>query len=185
MKNFMISIASLLLFLNCTKQSELSEVYNCATHKIENPKVIIDFNKNFSLSIPNTWKSKLYFSEFESEIFVADTIKQLTESFILGTSFNNGTTNFSKYFFKKTDSILAKNNLQIINSGKQPFQSKPTYWYIAKGLKNGFTYHYFNLTSKHSESNYFTAYSEIYGDNNVEDRICKTIAILEKIEFLK
>ena len=185
MKYTIIFIVVTLLFSNCSKQSELSKKYNCTITKIEKSRTITDFNKNFILTIPTTWNTKLYFSEFESEIFTADTIKQLTESFILGASFNVGKLNFDDEFYKRTDSILTKNNLQIINSGEQSFQSKPTYWYIAKGFKNGFTYHKFNLTTKQSENSYFNAYSEIYGDSNINERICETISILEKIEFLQ
>jgi len=137
------------------------------------------------LLVPNNWKSKLYFSKNESEIFVADTIKQLTNSFILSTSFNSGEVIFDANFYKKTDSILALNNLQIINSGDEVFQSKPTFWYVAKGFKNGFTFHQFNLTSKRTEKTYFNASVQIYGDNNINNRICEAISILEKVEFLQ
>lgn len=185
MKRTVILVIATLLFLSCSNQSELSKIYACNVSKIENSKAVTDFNKNFKLIISNNWKTTLYFSKFESEIFTADTLRELTESFILGASFKLGTLNFDDDFYKKTDSILASNNLQLINSGKQSFQSKPTYWYVAKGSKNGFMYHQFNLTTKQSENTYFNAYSEIYGEDNISERICETISILEKIEFLK
>ena len=185
MRNLLFQVTILCCFLSCSNQSELSEKFNCNPVEIENNKTVKDFNKNFKLTIPNSWKTKLYFSEHESEIFAADTIKQLTKSFIIGTSFNAGLLNFDDEFYKKNDSILLKDNLQIINSGNHSFKNKPTYWYIAKGTKNGFTYHQFNLTSKQSENNYFNGYSEIYGDNKINERICETISILEKIEFLQ
>jgi len=184
MKNTIIIIV-LFSFLSCSKQSKFSKIYNCNSTIIENTKAVIDFKKNFKLIIPTNWKTKLYFNENESEIFSADTLKQLTESFILGTSFNHGILNFDANFYKKTDSILTKNNLLIINSGNQSFQSKPAYWYVAKGSKNGFIYHQFNLTIKQSKNTYFNAYSEIYGANKINERICETISILEKIEFLQ
>ena len=184
-KNIFIFIVALVSFLSCSNQSELSKKYACNVSEIENSKTILDFNKNFKLTISSNWKTTLYFSEFESEVFTADTLKQLTESFILGTSFNLGTLNFNDDFQKKTDSILASNNLQLINSGKELFKSKPAYWYVAKGKKNGFMYHQFNLITKQSENTYFNAYSEIYGEENITERICETISILEKIEFLQ
>ena len=93
--------------------------------------------------------------------------------------------NFDADFHKKIDSVLIQNNLQILKSGNQSFQAKPTYWYIAKGFKNGFTYHQFSLTSKQSNNTYFIGYADIYGDTNINERICETISILEKIEFLQ
>ncbi len=185
MRKFIFFIVATFLFISCSNQSELNKIYACDVDEIETPKVIIDFNKNFKLTISNNWKTNLYFDEFQSEIFTADTVKQLTESFILGSSFNFGVLNFNNNFYKRTDSILKQNKLEAINSGSQPFQFKPSYWYVAKGFKNGFTYHQFNLTAKLSETTYFNAYSEIYGDNNINERICETISILEKVTFLK
>ncbi|WP_372792460.1 hypothetical protein [Lutibacter sp.] len=185
MRNIFSFLVIIILLLSCSNSSVLHKEFACSNSKIENPKVITDFNKNFKLSISNNWKTRLYFSEYESEIFAADTLKQLTESFILGTSFNFGALNFDANFYKKTDSILKQSNLEIVNSGKELFQSKQAYWYLAKGYKNGFTYHKFNLTAKLSENSYFNGYSEIYGDNNINERICETISILEKIEFLQ
>ena len=185
MKNSIISLFVILLFMSCKKQSELSKIFECNNFIIENSTTITDFNKNFKLTTPSNWKSNLYFSEYESEIFTADTLKQLTESFILGASFNLGSLVFDRNFHKKTDSIVAKNNLQIIKSGNEFFQSKPTFWYVTKGVKNGFIHHQFNLVVKLSENSYFKGYSEVYGDINIEGRICESIAILEKIEFLQ
>tara|TARA_R110001583_G_scaffold70457_2_gene199414 strand:+ start:22540 stop:23097 length:558 start_codon:yes stop_codon:yes gene_type:complete len=185
MKNNILFIPLLFLLIGCSNQSKLSENFNCGSTKIENAKIVTDFNKNFKLTISSSWNTKLYFSKFESEIFVADTLKELTESFILGTSFNTGSLNFDTDFYKKTDSILAENNLQILNTGNQLFQSKPAYWYLAKGSKNGYTYHQFSLTSKQSNNTYFNGYVDIYGNVNINERICEAISILEKIEFFQ
>lgn len=185
MKYFIVSIIAIFLFSGCSEQSELNKKFNCNSTIIKYPKAVTDFNKNFKITISNSWKTKLYFNEFESEIFTADTVKQLTETFILGVSFNTGSLNFDDEFYMRTDSVLTKNNLKTLESGNQLFQSKPAYWYVVKGSKNGFTYHQFNLTAIQSKNTYFNASSEIYGDNNINERICETISILENLEFLE
>ncbi|NOR28498.1 MAG: hypothetical protein GQ540_08220 [Lutibacter sp.] len=185
MKNIIFLTLTFFLFFSCSKQSELHKKYNCSSSKISNSKTIKDFNKNFRLTISNDWKSNFYFNKFQSEIFSADTTKQLTDSFILGTSFNQGIINFNSNFHQEKDSILTVNHLELTDSGEQLFLSKPSYWYVAKGMKNGYTYHQFNSTIKLSENTYFVGYSEIYGDTNINERICETISILEKIEFLE
>ena len=146
--------------------------------------MVSDFKKNFRLNLPTSWKKDLYYDNFQSELFVADTTKQLTDTFILGTSFNSGKLNFDETYYKKNDSILIESNLQKLNFGNILFQSKPAFWYVAEGSKNNFKYHTFNLVLKLSENTYFNAYSEIYGEENIEDRICKSIAIIETVEFL-
>ena len=120
-----------------------------------------------------------------SQIFAADTVKQLTKSFILGTSYTFGNLNFNEDYLKKTDSVIAANNLEKIDSGNHSFKSKQTNWYLVKGTKKGYTYHQFNLTAKLSENSYFNAYSEVYGDLNIEERICESISIIENVKFLQ
>ncbi len=185
MKYLIVYFLIAFFFFSCSNQSKINKIFNCDAIKIKNPESILDFNKNFRLTAPSDWKTELYFDKYQSEIFVADTTKQLTESFILIASFKLGNLNFDTDFHNRINSILQKENLQIINSGNESFQSKPTYWYVTKGAKNGFTHHQFNIIVKLSENSYFKGYSEIYGANNIEDRICESITILEKIEFLQ
>jgi hypothetical protein len=185
MKNFAYSILFLLLSTGCKNDSELNSIFNCNVRPTEETKKVIDFKKNFSIDIPTAWKTAMYFDEFQSEIFTADTVKQLSDTFILDASFNFGSLDFDPDFHKKTDSLLAKNNFQKINEGTLSFQSKPAYWYLLKGTKKGFTYHQLNLLVIISKTTYFKAYTDIYGDENIDARICSSISKLEKIEFLQ
>ena len=65
------------------------------------------------------------------------------------------------------------------------FKSKPAYWYLVSGTKKGFTYNQFNLMVKLSKETYFTAYSEIYGSDKIDERICESLLLLDNIEFLQ
>lgn len=174
-----------LLILGCSKQSDIAKKMNCSPTTYKNTKQITDFNKNFTLNIPNNWKTELYFDNYQSEIITADTIKQLSETYILAASFNLGTLNFDSDFHHRKDSVLKANNLKLIDSGSQTFQSKPSFWYVAKGTKNNFAYHRFTVLTKISENTYFSAYSEIYGSENIDKRICESISLLESIQFLE
>ncbi len=185
MKYFAYLIPFFILFTSCTENSELNSIFNCNVNSIEETKKVTDFKKNFSLDISTTWKTALYFDEFQSEIFTADTVKQLSDTFILDASFNFGKLEFDTDFHKKTDSLLARNNFLKINEGIISFHSKPAYWYLIKGTKKGFTYHQLNLMVIISNSTYFKAYTDIYGDDHINDRICSSLSILEKIEFLQ
>ena len=62
MKNLILYFPLLFLLAGCTNQSKLSKNFNCNTAKIENAKVVVDFNKNFKLTISSNWNTKLYFS---------------------------------------------------------------------------------------------------------------------------
>lgn len=183
---FLFSILSIsLLLISCSNQSELSKNFECKNLSLENSEPIKDFNNNFILKIPRSWKTELYYDKIQSEIFTADTTKQLTETFILDASYNLGTIEFDKQFKFKMDSLQNSQNLRIISSKKGTFQSKPSFWYVSKGIKNGHPYHQFNLTVVLSENTYFNSYADIYGDEFIDERICKAIAIIDEIEFLQ
>lgn len=184
MKKLLSFLILTTILTSCSNQSELSKKFNCKNTDLEDASSVSDFNKNFRLNIATAWKKDLYYNNYQSELFVADTTKQLKETFILGTSFNLGALNFDENFYQKNDSILSVLNLQKLDFGNITFQSKPAFWYVAKGSKNNFKYQTFNLTVKISENTYFNAFSEIYGEENIEERICKSIAIIETVEFL-
>lgn len=185
MRNFSFYCFVFLLFSGCSNQSEIGKKMNCSKTTYKNTKQITDFNKNFILSIPSNWKTELYFDNYQSEIFTADTLKQLSETYILAASHNLGTLNFDKDFHHRKDSVLSANNLKIISSGNESFQSKPSFWYVSKGTKNNFDYHRFTVLAKLSENTYFSAYAEIYGNMNIDERICESISLLESIQFLE
>ena len=185
MKPFLFIVSLFFTLTSCVKHSELTKSFDCKTTKLNNLITVNDFKKNFKINIPNTWKTELYYDNYQSEIFTADTLKQLSETYILKVSFNYGNLHFNNSFHKKTDSLITNSNLQKIKSKTIKFQNRPAYWYLVKGSKNGFNYHQFNLIVLNSENTYFTANSEIYGDKNIEARVCESISILEKIEFLQ
>ncbi len=185
MKNIAFLCWIFLLVSACSNQSEIAKKLNCSPTIYKNTKQITDFNKNFTLNIPSNWKSSLYFDNYQSEIFTADTLKQLSETYILAASYNLGALNFDNDFHHRKDSVLNVNNLKIIDSGNESFQLKPSFWYISKGTKNNFDYHRFTVLTKLSENTYFSAYTEIYGNTNVDKRICESISLLESIQFLE
>ncbi|WP_157961096.1 hypothetical protein [Lutibacter citreus] len=185
MKHTLIILLSIFILVGCKNQSELSKLYNCKTGNIKNTIAISDFKENFNISIPNSWKTNLYYDKNQSEIFAADTTKQLTETYIIDAAYNYGSLTFNNSFYKKTDSILKASNLKKVNSGTILFKEKPAYWYLSKGKKKGFDFHQFNLIVKTSKNAFFTSYCEIYGTTNIESRICESISIIDNIEFLQ
>lgn len=175
----------IVLFSSCSKPSELSKDFNCGSINLEKTTEITDFNKNFKLHIPTSWNTAFYYNNFTSEIFTADTIKQLTKTYILDASYNLGEVIFNQDFLARNDSISTSENLEIIKANNILFQSKEGYYFVSKGFKNKFPYHKLNLTVKLSPNTYFNSFVEVYGNEAVDDRICEAIAILDNIEFLQ
>ncbi len=157
----------------------------CSSSKMNNLHRIKDFNNNFTINIPKSWKTNYYYDASTSEIYAADTIKELTKSFIIGVSFHKENLELNQSYFNKIDSLLILKKLNKYEFEQEPFIKKPSYWYLVKGTKNGFTYHQLNITIKNSEKSYINATAEIYGDSFVDNRICNSISILKTIQFLE
>jgi len=171
-------------FISCSEKSELSNTFNCESTNNALKKTITDFNKNFEIDIPTHWKTELYYSQSSSEIYSADTTKQLTETYILDVSQNLGELNLDDAFFKKNDSILAKKNLLKINSKNITFREKEAYYYITQEIKQNFIVNRLNLLIKTSTNQYISAYCEVYGKDQIEERLCDGISVLNTIKFL-
>jgi hypothetical protein len=182
-------IVIICLLLGCTNacqdKNELEKKFNCDKTEIGKLKRTFDFNKNFSLNIPMNWKSNFFYSSSVSEIFIADTTKQLSESYIFNASFHIAELNFDTDFHKKTDSLLLANNMEMVASEKLTFMEKESYWYLVEGEKNGFPVHQFNFMMKRNHSTYFSSSTEIYGDKEVYERLCSSFYLLKSVEFFE
>ena len=185
MKHLLQIICLTLIFSSCSKQSELSKTFDCSNTNTEQKSAQYDFHKNFKLQLPTSWKTELYYNNFQSEIFSADTVKELTKTYILDASHNLGNIEFNDNYFIKNDSTLKVNNLTIIKSNSSFFKEKPSFWYVANGIKKGYAYHQFNLTVVLGEQSYFNSFIEIYGEEAINERLCDAISIIESIEFLQ
>lgn len=174
-----------LSIISCSNKLEIEKRFDCNVPKANNTKQFTDFKKNYKIKIPKHWKTSLYYNAIQSEIFTADTTKQLTESYILETSFNLGEVTFDKNFSKKIDSVLMADNLVLVSSGEEEFHKKPSVWYLSKGNKNGFTYHQLNLFTKLSKTNYFSTTTKVYGEHLINQRFCESISIQKTVTFLE
>jgi hypothetical protein len=183
MKKIGLILILIAVCFSCTKESVLESTFNCSNNSITNSKRIADFKNKFSLQLPPNWKTELYYNSFQSEIFSADTSKQLSESFILKVSNNLGELKLNESFFYKIDSVSNSLNQELVISHTEPFNETEMYWNVFKGFKNGFTFHQFNGFQKISNNSYINSSVEIYGDENINERLCKAINVLKTIQF--
>ncbi|AOW19844.1 hypothetical protein [Urechidicola croceus] len=181
---FKVSILLLFLitFTSCAKKTLLEQTINCSgSASINNSKVYKDIKKNFTIKIPKDWKTQFYYDNYQSDISSADTTKQLTKTFILNTSSKQGELILDRNF---ESTIKSKNKYEIINSQFENILNKPSYWYIAKGKKNNFEYQNLNLFIQTSVDTYLEIKTEVYGNENINERLCKAISIIKTIEFI-
>lgn len=175
-------ILLLILSIGCSKRLTLENELSCSRFiSFSKTTQHTDINKNFKINIPNHWKHKLYFDDYQSAIFMADTIKPLKETYIIDTSFKYGELVLDESFKSKVDNA----NLTVLKSNFESFHEKSCYWQISKGEKNGFKYHLFNLFIKMSVDTYIEVKTEFYGEELVDERLCEAFAIINTLTVLK
>lgn len=183
MKFKLILLLLLAVFFNsCNKKSELETSFKCQNSITDiELKEIKDVKKNFKINVPKSWKTELYFDEFQSAIFTADTTKQLSETFILDTTWKSGELILDESLEEK---IKSNSDLTIINSKFENINDKPSYWHHSSGKKNNFDFNTLDVYIKTSIDSYILVSTQIYGNENVSQRICESIKLINTLEFM-
>lgn len=183
MKNRLIFSVVFFIFISCKNKSELAAEFNCDFNfSNQELKTLNDINKNYSITIPNTWKSSYYYNDFQSDIYVADTLKPLTSTYILNFSNKKGTFILNDDFKTKNYAELLTNGLEIIRD-KAFKNNQVSYYYVySKGIRNQFPYHQIQFYKPLNEQTFFDIKIEIYGDQHLEERICEAIQFVELLQ---
>lgn len=169
------------ILTSCSQRNSLADDLACSRFiTLGNTIDRTDFNKHFQLKIPETWKNQGYFDEFQSSILAADTIKQLTETYILDVAYKYGEIELDNSFVSQ---VNTGSDLEVLRSNFEPFKELPSYWQIAKGNKNGYTYHVFQQFAKQEIKGYIEIKTEFYGGEMVDERLCESLAIINTLEL--
>ncbi len=173
----------LAVFLNsCNKKSELETSFKCQnSNTIIKLKEIKDVKKNFKIKVPENWKTKLYFDEYQSAVFTADTTKQLSETYILDTTWKSGELILDESLEEK---IKSNSDLTIIESKFENINDKPSYWHHSAGKKNNFDFNTLDVYIKTSVDSYLLISTQIYGNENINQRICESIQLINTLELI-
>lgn len=186
MKYFKVLIIALILFSSCQK-NDLRERFECETPThFTNTKKFKDVLSKFKINIPKYWKTELYYDEFQSELYSADTTKQLSETYLIDIAWHQGELNFNEDFKDNISKELKeKGLLKLEKSGFVKIKKYDSYYNLAVGKDAELTYHYLQVYLKYKPDEYYTFTSKIYGDEFVDERVCSSISLFNKIKFLK
>lgn len=182
---FLLSITIVLFFVSCQHKTDLSKTFSCKDHiQLQELELVSDFNNNFNIKLPKYWNTKLYYDNVQSEIFSADTIKSLTESYIMDFSWVNDTIQISGKLQDKVRQISEENSMKTTKESFHKFKGMEAYAHLGLGKSKDYTFRVFQYYIKLNEEIYMRIKTEFYGDNNFESRFCEALAIIETIEFL-
>ena len=185
MKKILILILTI-GFISCQNNS-LKKEFNCETDAdFSELKEYRDFLKNFRVKVPKNWKTTLYYDEYSSEIYSADTTKQLTDTYVLEMSWKQGELNIDENFAKKiNDTLQLRERLKMTKSGFGKFKKKPMYFNLAEGTRSGIQYKYLQVYLKTNIDEYITLTSKVFGDKLVDERLCESVELFESLQLIE
>lgn len=185
MKQLTLILLLAVSIISC-KKDILTTDFSCSSSSIGETKEIADVLKKFKLEIPTTWKKQLYYDEYKSQIYAADTTKKLTKSYIFDASWHQGELNFDEEFEAKVKANLtATEGLKTIKSGYGQLKDKETYYNLAEGKFKEYPYNFLQVYVKYGVDEYFLFTTKVYGEENINKRICESVNIINNITFLK
>ncbi|MFY0630957.1 MAG: hypothetical protein JXR05_11285 [Flavobacteriaceae bacterium] len=174
---------TVVLLASCTYKSQVSKDLECAPEAYSNLEKIEDVKKLFTVQFPDNWKTNLYYDNKQSSIYTADTTKQLTETFLVDITHVSNKLTFDSEFIQKFKEGLFTQKLVENTSYETNFLEKETYYSMAMGKKNNYSYQILNLFIKINNNNYIHAKAEVYGDSLVNQRLCNALSLIEKTTY--
>ena len=185
MKYSLWSLLALVLLVGC-QNSKFEREFDCNTPlHFTNTKTYKDVLSHFEVDVPKNWKTKLYYDEFQSALYTADTTRQLRESYIIDLTWRQGELVFDSNFEERvTANVSSEHGLIPVKSGRGDFLGRPSYYHIATGKNAGMNWHYLQVYVQFGPDDYYLLTSKIYGDDFVNERICASFGLFKTISFL-
>jgi len=119
--------------ISCQKNTIEKELGCGATPKFGETKEIRDILKKFKLIVPANWETQLYYDDFKSQIYAADTTKQLSETYILDVAWHQGELTLDDALARSvSDTLSIKEQMTTVKSGFSEFKKKPSYWNLSQ-----------------------------------------------------
>ena len=182
----MLIVAMLAVILTSCKNSKFEREFSCDTPmSFSNTKTYKDVLDHFEIDIPKNWKTSLYYDEYQSKLYSADTTRNLSESYIIDVTWHQGELIIDDDLERLVSEQVGREfNLIPVKAGEGEFLDHPSYYHISTGKKNNMNWHYLQIYLKYAPDEYYTLTSKIYGDELVTERICASFAVFKELEFI-
>jgi hypothetical protein len=177
----------LIIALTSCEKNDVADAFDCnSSIHFSETKEMNDVLKKFKIDIPTDWNSKLYYDEYKSVLYSADTTKNLSETYIAEITWHQGELELNEDLDHKVqEAIETKEELQTIKSGFGKFKKFPAYYNLSNGKKMDFEYFYLQVYLQTKPDEYFTLTTKIYGNEFVDERICASVALFDNITFIQ
>ena len=181
MKQLLVFI-SFVIFISCYSPNAIEKDFSCNGDSFDNLEKVNDVKNKFSMQLPKNWKTNLYYDNSLTSIFAADTTLSLTKTVLIDASLIHSNTAINNEFKQKIS--IDNSNMQLTETitKETTLFNKPSYYSYAYGKKGKFDYKILNIFSKVSETDFMHIKTEVYGDSLVDERICKALNLIKKIQ---
>ncbi|ANW95682.1 hypothetical protein AXE80_05055 [Wenyingzhuangia fucanilytica] len=158
------------------------DLFSCEQKtEIKNTRVVNDVHHNFKIKVGKNWKTELYFDDYQSRIYSADTTRNYSESFIIDiTRFEGNITlsdNFRQHLMSQIKSIP---RAYIIKEGFIDFKDSAAYAIYSFQKKEDIVLYNIQCYLTYPD-HYFLLESKINGSQNLEKNTCESIAIFNSL----
>jgi len=185
MKHLIVTFCAALVLVS-RQNSKFEKEFECETPtSYTQTKNFKDVLNHFEIEVPSNWKSELYYDEYQSALYTADTTKTLRETYILDIAWHQGELVLNKDFEVRVAENATRNlKLIPVKSGFGEYLGHPAYYHIATGKSDDLSWHYLEVYVQHKVDEYYTFTSKIYGNEFVSERICASFSVFNEITFL-
>ena len=181
-----VSVILLAFVMGGCRNSDFEREFGCETPMgFSNTKTYKDVLSHFEIDIPKNWKTSLYYDEYQSKLYSADTTRNLSDSYIIDVTWHQGELVIDEEFDQLVSEQAGREfNLIPVKSGEGDFLDHEAYYHIATGKKNDMDWHYLQVYLKYRTDEYYTLTSKIYGNELVTERICASFSLFKNLEFI-
>lgn len=188
MKNlhYFLYLLPIILLLSCKKTPSIYDVISCnSSQEFEHTKTIRDAKNHFEINLGEHWKRELYFDDYQSRIYAADTTRNFSSSFLIDVTRFKGRIIIEEAFKNKiTSEILASNpRTYVIENSIIEYKEQPAYaiYYFHKN-EDQVTYNIqYYIAFKES---YYLLSAQINGSQNFELNNCEILQLFNSLKIL-
>ncbi len=177
--------AGLVLLTSCSqKKTELRSSFACQSKlELKDLERVEDFKHNFTIQVPKYWNTKLYYDNKQSEIFSADTIKNLRDTYIMDFSVIYAPLKIDARLQANLRQTTMNNDLRFIKDSFHKFRGYDAYAQLSKGKSKDIDLYVFQYYIGIQPEKYLLIKTEFYGEENFKQRFCESLALIEKISI--
>lgn len=125
MRNLIVVIAVFGIVLSSCKNSQFEREFSCDTPmSFSSTKTYKDVLSHFEIDVPKNWKTSLYYDEYQSKLYTADTTRNLSESYIIDVSWHQGELIIDDDLERLVSEQVGREfNLIPVKAGKENFST--------------------------------------------------------------